>query len=82
MKKNTFTQEVKEEICNNDFTNLQFLSVLSSFILINGDFKEENDERKIVLSTENAKIAKLIYKALNQTFGISPSFTYTKKMNY
>lgn len=80
MKRNTFTQEVKEEICNNDFTNLQFLSVLSSFILINANFVEEDDERKIVLATENAKIAKLIFQALNQTFGISPSFTYIKKM--
>lgn len=80
MKKSTFTQEVKEEICENDFTNLQYLCVLSSFLLINGNFIDEGEERKIVLSTENAKIAKLIFKALKQTFFVAPTFTYSKKM--
>ncbi len=79
MKKSTFTQTVKDEICENDFTNLQYLSVLSAFIMINASFSTE-DERKILLSTENAKIAKLIFKALKQTFSVTPIFTYSKKM--
>lgn len=80
MKKSTFTQDVKEEICSVEFTNLQYLGLLSSFIMINGDFVDEENEQKIILSTENAKIAGLLYKALNQTFGIAPLFNFTKKM--
>jgi len=76
----TFTQSVKEEICENDFTNLQYLDVLSGFIMTNATYVEEEDKRKIVLATENAKIAKLIFKALNQTFNVTPLFTYQKKM--
>lgn len=80
MKKSTFTHTVKDEICENDFTNLQYLSVLSAFIMINASFVDDEEGRKILLSTENAKIAKLIFKALKQTFFVTPIFTYSKKM--
>lgn len=78
MKRGSFTQTVKDEICTLDFTDEQLLGLLSGFIMTNGRVDFENDV--ISMSTENAKIAKLIYKSINHLFNITPIFTYSRKM--
>ena len=78
MKRGSFTQTVKDEICSLEYSDEQLLGLLSGFIMTNGRVYFEND--LVSLSTENAKIAKLIYKAINHLFNISPIFTYSKKM--
>lgn len=78
MKRGSFTQTVKDEICSLEYSDEQLLGLLSGFIMTNGRVDFEND--LVSLSTENAKIAKLIYKAINHLFNISPIFTYSKKM--
>lgn len=78
MKRGSFTQTVKDEICTLDYSDAQLLALLSGFIMTNGRVDFDNDV--ISMSTENSKIAKLIYKAINHLFNISPIFTYSKKM--
>lgn len=78
MKRGSFTQTVKDEICALKYSDAQILGLLSGFIMTNGRVDFENDV--ISLSTENSKIAKLLYKAINHIFNISPIFTYSKKM--
>ena len=78
MKRGSFTQTVKDEICSLEYTDAQLLGLLSGFIMTNGRVDFENDV--ISLSTESSKIAKLIYKSINHLFNITPVFTYSKKM--
>ena len=78
MKRGSFTQTVKDEICSLEYTDAQLLGLLSGFIMTNGRVDFDNDV--ISLSTESSKIAKLIYKSINHLFNISPIFTYSKKM--
>ena len=78
MKRGSFTQTVKDEICTLEYSDAQLLGLLSGFIMTNGRVDFDNDV--ISMSTENAKIAKLIYKSINHLFNISPIFTYSKKM--
>ena len=78
MKRGSFTQTVKDEICSLEYSDAQLLGLLSGFIMTNGRVDFENDV--ILLSTESSKIAKLIYKSINHLFNITPVFTYSKKM--
>ena len=78
MKRGSFTQTVKDEICSLEYTDEQLLGLLSGFIMTNGKVDFENDV--VSLSTESSKIAKLVYKSINHLFNISPIFTYSKKM--
>ena len=78
MKRGSFTQTVKDEICSLEYSDAQLLGLLSGFIMTNGRVDFENDV--ISLSTESSKIAKLIYKSINHLFNITPVFTYSKKM--
>ena len=80
MKHGSFTQTVKEEITTYEYTKEDYLPLLSGFVKTNGVVSISNKGYRLSLQTENSKIAKLIYKAFISTFGITPIFSYSKKM--
>ena len=80
MKHGSFTQNVKEEITQYEHTKEDYLPLLSGFVKTNGVISISQRNLKLSLQTENSKIAKLIYKAFISVFGITPQFSYSKKM--
>jgi hypothetical protein len=78
MKRESFTQNVKNEVCSLEYTSNQLMGLLAGFIKTNG--KVNFNDNTIKLTTENANIAKLIYKSISLLFNVSPTFSYTKKM--
>ncbi len=79
-KKETFTQQVKEEIAQIHFSNDNLLAILSGFIKVNGSLSFFNKHTSIILKTEISKVARLIYNALKDLFHINPIFRYSKKI--
>lgn len=80
MKHGSFTQTVKEEITALEYTNEEYLPLLSGFIKTNGTLSISSRNLVLSLQTENAKVAKLIYQALVSVFKVSPQFSYSRKM--
>lgn len=78
----SFTQKVKEELTTLPFSDEHIRALLSAFIKINGSLSYSDGESRIVLRTENAKIAKYIYHLIDQIYGIVPKFAYSKTMNF
>lgn len=78
----SFTQKVKEEICSLPFNDEHLRAVLAAFIKVNGVLSFGNDKSQIVIKTENAKIAKFIYHAVEKVYGITSRFSYSKNMNF
>lgn len=76
----SFTQKVKEELTTLTFSDEHMRALLSAFIRVNGILSYSNGESKIVLKTENAKIAKFIYHSIDRLYGIVPTFAYSKAM--
>lgn len=80
MKHDSFTQNVKDEITSNEYTNDQYLPLLSGFVKTNGIISISQKKVILSLQTENSKIAKLIYRCFISLFNITPQFSYSKKM--
>lgn len=78
MKRGSFTQDVKEEICSLEMNELQTKALLSGFVKTNAVISKEMHQ--ISLNTENSKIAKLIFQCFQSIYHITPSFNYQKKM--
>lgn len=78
----SFTQKVKEEICRLPFSDEHLRAVLAAFIKIAGSLHVQNGQSSIVIKTENAKIAKFIYHAVEKVYGIPSRFAYSKLMNF
>ena len=78
----SFTQKVKEELCSIPFSDEHLRAFLAAFIKVNGHLSFRNGQSMIVCKTENAKIAKFIYQAVDRIYGITPRFSYSKTMNF
>lgn len=78
----SFTQKVKEELTTLTFSDEHTRALLSAFVRINGSLSYSDGESRIVLRTENAKIAKFIYHTIDRLYGIVPKFAYSKTMNF
>ena len=81
-KIDSFTKEIKEEICSfNNLSSLQEISLLSAYIRTNGSLVFKNLNDYIILESENAKIIKFIYGLLKNNFSFANiHFSYKKKM--
>ena len=64
----TFTMQVKEEISNSLKDYLELLPFLSAFVKYSSTIKKDS----IVLTMENAHVARLVYKTFKVIFNISP----------
>ena len=78
----SFTQKVKEELCTIEFSDIALRSLLSAFVKVNGVLSFRDGKKEIILRTENAKIAKMIYKAIGRLYGVPRRFVYAKAMNF
>ena len=69
MKTISFTQSVKEELCNAEIESVRRkYALLSAYIRTNGTLRIRNKEENILLVCQNAKISKYIYKLLKELF--------------
>lgn len=78
----SFTQKVKEELCSIEFSDEHLRAFLAAFIKVAGSLSFGGGSSRILLHTENAKIAKFIYQSILRIYGISPRFSYSKTMNF
>lgn len=78
----SFTQKVKEEVVSLSFDENHLRALLSAFIKINGSLSFSNKKNVVSMRTENAKIAKFIYNAIEKLYGVPSRFTYSKSMSF
>ena len=82
MKRESFTQTVKEELCTNNYESIdRYKALLAAYIRINGSILFHNKNTYVSLSTENAKIAKFIYKTIGDIYHFHPELTYHTRQN-
>ena len=78
----SFSQQVKEEIVNNEYNlEIKAKALLSAFIRINVTLLLQNRKTKLDLITENAKTAKFIYKLFNHYYQSDIQLEFSKKNN-
>lgn len=63
----TFSTSIKEEITKNEIDNIDSLIELSAYVRYTGVIKKD----KIVLTMENASVARRIYRDIKTNFGIN-----------
>ncbi len=63
----SFTTSLKEEITKTEISKMESLIELASFIRFSSQIKKD----RIVLTMENASVARRIYKDLKYNFGIN-----------
>ena len=75
----SFTQKVKDELCQNQYDSKERLrALLSAYIRINGSVIFQQKQSLLSLETENAKIAKFIYQSINQLYEADAHLTFYK----
>ncbi len=74
----SFTTEIKNEICFNDFSRCENICLLSGFIRNNAVYK---DGSLIVLS-ENPKVIRKIFSLLKELYDINPEISFGKSNNF
>lgn len=67
----SFTTKLKEEITKTEVSKVESLAELASFIRFAGQIKKD----KIILTMENASVARRIYKDLKYNYGINIKIT-------
>lgn len=84
----SFTIAVKEDIVRPKEVGEIMLAparkkaLLSAFVRMNGSLSIANRKSRLLLHTDNAKIAKYIYSLLREFYQIEPSFSYQKSMHF
>ena len=83
----SFTKQVKEELCSNSYDSTDRLrALLAAYIRINGSLVFRDRKSLLTLQTENAKIAKFIYQTINTAYGANAHLSFTsnnkKKVTY
>ena len=82
MRKQSFTREVKEELCSNEYPSQDRLrALLAAHIRINGSLVFRDKKSYLSLSSENAKISAFIYKMLNDIYKSDARLIYETKTN-
>ena len=82
MRKQSFTREVKEELCSNEYPSQDRLrALLAAYIRINGSLVFRDKNSYLSLSSENAKISAFIYKTLNDIYKSDARLIYETKTN-
>lgn len=82
-QKISFTQRMKEELSMNDYeNNNNKRALLSGFTSVNGRILIQNKKTIIMLTSEHAKVAKLIYQFFQELYDVNPRLTYSRKMKF
>ena len=74
----TFTTRLKEEITKNDISPLESLIELSAYVRYSSQIKKN----KIILTFENASVARRIYKDIKYNFGINIKITIRNQKRF
>lgn len=74
----SFTTTIKEEICRIDNSKLESISELSGFLRNNGSF----DTDGITLVTENATVAKRLYKLIKNIYDVTALIEARSNLNF
>ena len=77
MKEIAFAKKVKNEIANNHYTPEQEKYILSGFAR-NGGVFSFGKVPSLVLKTEIASVAKLLYNSLKDCYNLNPDLAYEK----
>ena len=81
--KSSFTSQVKEELVSNDYTsNDRLRALLSAYIRINGSLVFRHKKTLLQLNMENAKIAKFIYKNINDIYSTKADLIVKERNNF
>ena len=67
----TFTTMLKEEIAKNDFNIVEARYELVAFLNCLGKFSKD----ELIITMENASVARRIYKEIKEIYKVSPSIT-------
>ncbi len=79
----SFTQKIKEELIELPTDDIKAKSILSAFIRSSGSLNISGGETKLLLKTENNKVAKYIYSLIKQIFPeANVSFSYRIMMQF
>ncbi len=74
----TFTTRLKEEITQNEITPLESLVELSAYVRYSSRIKKD----RIILTFENASVARRIYKDIKSNFGIDVKITIRNQKRF
>lgn len=81
MNEFSFTKQIKEELCSLELDSEEARSLISAFARNNGNLSFSSKNSKLTLKTENANIAKYIYKLIKQEFDdVEISFSFLRVM--
>ncbi|HZJ89140.1 MAG TPA: DNA-binding protein WhiA [Bacilli bacterium] len=78
MKKVSFTTRVKEDITFNvlEYGFPRKRAILAALIKHAGRLRIREGEEQLIISTENAKVAKYSYQLVKELFEVEPTFSY------
>ncbi len=78
MKKTSFTVRVKEDITFNvlKYTTPRKRAILAALIKHAGSLRLKDGAEQLIISTENAKVAKYTYQLFKDLFQVEPTFSY------
>ena len=74
----SFTTEIKNEICSNDFSKLENICMLSAFVRNNASYNNEN----IIILSENPKVVRKIFTIFKDLYDINPVIVQGKSNNF
>ena len=73
----SFTTLIKNEICSNNYSNLENICMLSGFIRNNASI----NDGEITIICENPKVVRKVFSLFKELFDINPSFSQVKGNN-
>ena len=73
----SFTTEIKNEICSNDYSNLENICFLSGFVRNNAVI----DDGVMIITSENLKVVRRIFSLFKGMFGVSPTYEQIRGNN-
>lgn len=73
----SFTTEIKNEICSNDYSKLENICFLSGYVRNNASL----DENRIVILSENLKVVRKIFSLFKELFDVSLTYEQTRGSN-
>ena len=74
----SFTTEIKNEICSNEYSRLESIAMLSGFLRNNYEVLEG----KIVLLSENPKVVRKVFSLFKELFDVNPVIVQGKSINF
>ena len=82
MRKESFTRQVKEELCTNEYPSKDRLrALLAAYIRINGSLGFRDKKSYLILTTENAKISRFIYKTICDIYDADAHILFQSRKN-